>query len=160
MIDIVDKLNGAEVLNINTCREAADEITRLRAELEGGDVVYQCPRCATSMQVDLSSKPAPVVPQQHCQNGRADICLAGSRDGICCPEDDCDIDDGLRKPAPVVPECEWLPDDSDPDEATGWESSCGKSWVFCEGGPQENDQNYCGNCGGKVLLSAAKEPQC
>jgi len=37
------------------------------------------------------------VPEQHCQNGRADICLAGSQDGICCAEHECDIDDGLRK---------------------------------------------------------------
>lgn len=43
-------------------------------------------------------------PKEHCQNGRADICLAGSRDGICCPEDSCDIDDGTRQssPAPVT----------------------------------------------------------
>lgn len=32
----------------------------------------------------------------HCQNGRADICYAGRFDGICCPEDSCDIDDGVR----------------------------------------------------------------
>lgn len=31
----------------------------------------------------------------HCQNG-GDVCLAGNRDGICCPEDSCDIDDGMR----------------------------------------------------------------
>jgi hypothetical protein len=32
----------------------------------------------------------------HCQNG-GDVCLAGNRDGVCCPEDSCDIDDGTRK---------------------------------------------------------------
>ncbi|WP_244139134.1 hypothetical protein [Burkholderia gladioli] len=35
-------------------------------------------------------------PKQHCQNG-GDVCLAGNRDGVCCPEDSCDIDDGTRK---------------------------------------------------------------
>lgn len=39
---------------------------------------------------------AGTAPAEHCQNGRADVCLAGSADGICCAEDECDIDDGLR----------------------------------------------------------------
>lgn len=33
----------------------------------------------------------------HCQNGVADVCLAGRKDGVVCPEDSCDIDDGIRK---------------------------------------------------------------
>ncbi|CAN7644579.1 hypothetical protein [Paraburkholderia terricola] len=33
--------------------------------------------------------------KSHCQNG-GDVCLAGNRDGICCPEDSCDIADGVR----------------------------------------------------------------
>ena len=33
---------------------------------------------------------------RHCQNG-GDVCLAGNADGICCPEDSCDIDDGARQ---------------------------------------------------------------
>lgn len=41
--------------------------------------------------------PSPAV--SHCQNG-GDVCLAGNRDGVCCPEDSCDIDDGVRK-API-----------------------------------------------------------
>ena len=36
------------------------------------------------------------VPKRHCQNGRADICLAAASDGVCCPEFTCDIDDGIR----------------------------------------------------------------
>ena len=36
------------------------------------------------------------VPKQHCQNGRADICLAGAKDGICCADFECDIDDKVR----------------------------------------------------------------
>lgn len=34
-------------------------------------------------------------PARHCQNG-GDVCLAGNRDRICCPDDSCDIDDGTR----------------------------------------------------------------
>jgi hypothetical protein len=33
----------------------------------------------------------------HCQNGRGDICLAGRQDGVVCPEDECDIDTGVRE---------------------------------------------------------------
>lgn len=33
---------------------------------------------------------------KHCQSGRADVCLASQRDGVICPEDSCDIDDGMR----------------------------------------------------------------
>lgn len=38
----------------------------------------------------------------HCQSGRADVCRASQRDGIVCPDDSCDIDDGVRPrdPAP------------------------------------------------------------
>jgi len=37
-----------------------------------------------------------VNPVENCQTGRADICLAGSKDGICCAEHECDIDLGVR----------------------------------------------------------------
>ncbi|WP_186166492.1 DUF551 domain-containing protein [Burkholderia gladioli] len=42
------------------------------------------------------------APKQHCQNG-GDVCLAGNHDGVCCPEDSCDIDDGTRKNPSVLP---------------------------------------------------------
>ena len=41
----------------------------------------------------------------HCQNG-GDVCLAGNRDGVCCPEDSCDIDDGVRKAQEASPSLE------------------------------------------------------
>ena len=34
---------------------------------------------------------------EDCQTGRSDICRAGKQDGIICPDDSCDIDDGSRK---------------------------------------------------------------
>ncbi|WP_186167332.1 hypothetical protein [Burkholderia gladioli] len=42
------------------------------------------------------------APKQHCQNG-GDVCLAGNRDGVACPEDSCDIDDGTRKNPAALP---------------------------------------------------------
>ena len=49
----------------------------------------------------LSAQPSPGGPgaprcAEHCQNGFSDICLASQRDGVICPEDSCDIDDGIR----------------------------------------------------------------
>lgn len=49
----------------------------------------------------LSAAPQPEAKratETHCQNGRADICRAGQRDGVVCPEGSCDIDDGIREP--------------------------------------------------------------
>lgn len=34
--------------------------------------------------------------QRHCQSGDRDVCRASQRDGIVCPADSCDIDDGVR----------------------------------------------------------------
>lgn len=70
-----------------------------------GANVVRCARChaAAPMKVwhALSAQPSPggqVAPRcaRHCQNGFADICLASQRDGAICPEDSCDIDDGIR----------------------------------------------------------------
>jgi hypothetical protein len=36
------------------------------------------------------------IEQRNCQNGN-EACLAGQRDGVVCPADSCDIDDGVRK---------------------------------------------------------------
>ncbi|CAG9259508.1 hypothetical protein BDI4_600041 [Burkholderia diffusa] len=49
--------------------------------------------CAAS---PLEQPAAAPIPKLHCQN-RGDVCLAGNRDGVCCPDDSCDIDDGVRK---------------------------------------------------------------
>lgn len=34
---------------------------------------------------------------KNCQTGYADICAAGAQDGVACPADSCDVDDGIRK---------------------------------------------------------------
>lgn len=52
-----------------------------------------CRRDALDLQD--SSLDARRPAKSHCQNG-GDVCLAGNRDGVCCPEDSCDIDDGVR----------------------------------------------------------------
>lgn len=53
-------------------------------------------RCSGQMLAAVEAEIAQSRPERHCQNGRTDICLAGWQDGICCPDDSCDIDDGLR----------------------------------------------------------------
>jgi len=38
-------------------------------------------------------------------------------------------------------ECEW----------EYYEGECGATWYFTEGDPNENNMNYCPNCGKKLL---------
>jgi Lar family restriction alleviation protein len=44
----------------------------------------------------LASPPSAKQEFPHCQNG-GNFCRAGQRDGVTCPEESCDIDDGLRE---------------------------------------------------------------
>jgi hypothetical protein len=57
------------------------------------------------------------------------------------------------EPAGVVEKtCTWTLDEID----GYWQTECGEAWVFSEGGPSENGQNFCHHCGGK-LIAAAQE---
>ena len=49
---------------------------------------------------------------------------------------------------PVVrePLCEWALNGDD----GYWDTSCGKAWRFDDGGPKENNMNFC-HCCGKTL---------
>jgi hypothetical protein len=49
----------------------------------------------TTKQAAHSRQPEGAAPKD-CQHGFADICAAGARDGVVCPADSCDIDDGIR----------------------------------------------------------------
>ena len=52
-------------------------------------------------------------------------------------------------PQPVGREpltCEWTHDDDD----GYWDTSCGNAWRFDDGGPKENNMNFC-HCCGKTL---------
>jgi len=52
-------------------------------------------------------------------------------------------------PQPVVREpltCEWTHNAAD----GYWDTSCGKAWRFDDGGPKENNMNFC-HCCGKTL---------
>lgn len=51
--------------------------------------------------------------------------------------------------SPAHRECEWHKDCDDTDE---WESSCGETWVFLDGGPEENRVKFCQGCGKPVKL--------
>ena len=48
-------------------------------------------------------------------------------------------------------ECTWT---EDPEGY--WSTSCGRSWTFIEGGPEENGVRYCHGCGKPVRI--ADEP--
>ncbi|OJH82256.1 hypothetical protein [Serratia marcescens] len=49
--------------------------------------------------------------------------------------------------------CQWTYDEMD----FKWDSSCGESWQFIDGGPSENGVKFCQGCGKPVLLAAAPE---
>ncbi|MBJ2162912.1 hypothetical protein IHV84_02850 [Acidovorax sp. IB03] len=58
-------------------------------------------------------------------------------------------------PQPVAREpltCEWTHNDDD----GYWDTSCGKAWRFDDGGPKENNMNFC-HCCGKTLRIKGKE---
>ena len=58
-----------------------------------------------------------------------------------------------RTPQPAQPQagavpltCEWTHNDDD----SSWDTECGQSWRFDDGGPKENHMNFC-HCCGKTL---------
>lgn len=66
---------------------------------------------ANAIRAVLAAPSQPAAPAEqtvpwvsrHCQSGNKDVCRAGQRDGVACPEDSCDIDDGQRpKDAPAT----------------------------------------------------------
>jgi hypothetical protein len=50
--------------------------------------------------------------------------------------------------------CEWTYDDCDDK----WDSSCGMSWQFMDGGPKENNVTFCHHCGCEVKEAASDHP--
>lgn len=55
---------------------------------------------------------APLKFDHHCQNGQADLCLAARADGVVCPHNSCDIDDGIVSylPCPRCGHCGFIED--------------------------------------------------
>ncbi|WP_233343684.1 hypothetical protein [Burkholderia cepacia] len=51
-------------------------------------------------------------------------------------------------------ECEWKCDDIDNGI---WESACGESWSFIDGGPVENRMLFCHRCGGKLKTAPTSD---
>ena len=55
----------------------------------------------------------------------------------------------------AAPTCEWSTDEE--WDGDNWESECGASWTFPDGGPAENAMKFCPECGSKIRLRAGKE---
>lgn len=52
--------------------------------------------------------------------------------------------------------CQWTV-----DEDGIWDTKCGHRWEYLTGGPRDNNQHWCGYCGGLlVVLSGWFCPQC
>ena len=45
-------------------------------------------------------------------------------------------------------ECKWVQDD---DSVDRYDTYCGQSWEFNDGGVEQNGMNYCHSCGGKIV---------
>lgn len=58
-----------------------------------------------------------------------------------------------RKPAggKVVDGCWW-----EYDEDGAWETGCGRSWIFIDGGPEDNTVRFCPGCGKRVVVNSTK----
>ena len=48
----------------------------------------------------------------------------------------------------------WQSDDDSPDT---WEGTCGAMWTFTDGGPKDNQQAYCPQCGGVCIEVRAEQ---
>ena len=83
---------------------------------------------------------------------RAGIDVLVWKDGGCQPATSAEVAMWKSLAAaqqPVVREpltCEWSHNDDD----GYWDTSCGKAWRFDDGGPKENNMNFC-HCCGKTL---------
>ena len=63
-----------------------------------------------------------------------------------------------RSPQPVAREpltCEWTHNDDD----GYWDTSCGKAWRFDDGGPKENNMNFCHCCGKTLRINSPEATQ-
>ena len=87
---------------------AMREVQRLGQEIEQEPVVYQCPRCATSMQVDLTAKAALAQEQEPV------AWMHTKLDGVVVPHQPADLSrhpdrwEALYKTPPPCPTCEAL----------------------------------------------------
>lgn len=98
----------------------------------------------------------------------SDMVAAARRNCIVC--DFCDNDIFLSKSevteiysamvdaAPKRAACHWR-HDSDDLEGDSWYTDCGDRYVFIEGGPKENNCNFCHKCGKPVApISGPEKP--
>lgn len=69
-----------------------------------------------------------------------------------CPSDElCDVRyAALLAAAPDASPCIWTHDEN--EYCDKWDSACGESWSFTEGGPVENNFRFCHGCGRPVSL--------
>lgn len=61
----------------------------------------------------------------------------------------------IRGSQPVVREplaCEWTHNEDD----GFWDTECGQSWRFDDGGPKENHMNFCHSCGKPLRIKGGQ----
>lgn len=50
----------------------------------------------------------------------------------------------------AIRQCVWT---RDADYGDVYDGACGVKWEFTDGGPRENEANYCPRCGGRVKVA-------
>jgi hypothetical protein len=63
-----------------------------------------------------------------------------------------DVLDGLLAMLPGPWVCEWVYD----EQYDCWDTKCGNSFCYNDGGPEENGQKYCGYCGRQIKVEEMK----
>lgn len=114
---------------------------------------------------------SPVIPDGWTNNGMADSALVMlDRIDTLDPDDDVRIEEVKRIvrqlasalqqqnepqniPNIIPDSCKLTYDEQD----YKWDSACGESWQFTDGGPEDNHVRFCQGCGKSVVLQPATE---
>lgn len=162
-------IEGMEVsVDVSTCDADADHryfgtVTEV-SELDSAEKGY--------ILLVKDAKPNfPAIPDGWTNNGLADSVLVMlDRIDTLDPDDDVRIEEVKRivrqlaialqpqnEPQNIpnnIPDiCKWTYDEHD----YKWDSACGESWQFTDGGPEDNHVKFCQGCGKHVELQPATE---
>lgn len=98
-----------------------------------------------------TSGPAAAAPVCECERvmfdecKRDDVCCNIARKRLCFDWANKHLPEGITR----QDVCVWTQDGDGP-----WNTSCGVTWEFNDGGPEDNKAHFCHHCGGVLLAEA------
>ena len=133
-------------------REAADLVKRAGFVWDDDECIFKQSQNTVLYAVRTSDGQAEdaVGVNAYLNRGAAVDCLLSMNEDLPHAENWIQELYAVSQPSKTL-ECEWRDDGGDL-----WNSACGASWFFESGGPEDNEQNYCGKCGGKVAVFSGK----